>query len=86
MNPTRILLVGANGRMGKEISALIDSDPRLNLAASCVRGDAIETKMNGIDVAIDFSHPDVTNDLCSVAVKNERPASHRHDRPFPRTA
>jgi 4-hydroxy-tetrahydrodipicolinate reductase len=73
MNPTRILLVGANGRLGKEISKLIESDARLHLADICIRGDAIEAKMTGIDVAIDVSHSDVTNDLCSMAVKNAVP-------------
>ncbi len=73
MNPTRILLVGANGRLGKEISKLIKSDARLNLADICTRGDAVETKMKEIDVAIDVSHPDGTNDLCSVAVENTVP-------------
>ena len=69
MNPTRILLVGGNGRLGKEISKLIKSDARLNLADVCNRGDAVEAKMKEVDVAIDVSHPDVTNDLCSTAVK-----------------
>jgi 4-hydroxy-tetrahydrodipicolinate reductase len=73
MSPTRILLVGANGRLGKEIGKLVDSDPQLNLAGTCTRGDAIEIKVNGVDVAIDVSHPDATVDLCSAAAKNAVP-------------
>ena len=73
MNPTRILLVGANGRMGQAISEAIVSEPSLRIAARCQRGDFIDEKMKDVDVAIDVSHPDVVRELCSRAVKNNVP-------------
>jgi 4-hydroxy-tetrahydrodipicolinate reductase len=73
MNPTRILLVGANGRMGRAISEIAGLLPGFTIAAVCQRGDAIEQKMTSIDVVIDVSHSDVATALCSAAVQREVP-------------
>ena len=67
---TRILLIGADGRMGQAISDAIRSFPQLTIAKRCVRGDNIADKMNEIEVAIDVSHPDATNELCAAALKS----------------
>jgi 4-hydroxy-tetrahydrodipicolinate reductase len=68
---TRILLIGANGRMGQAISDAIKSFPELAIARGCARGENIADKMNDVDVAIDVSHPDATNELCAAAVKGK---------------
>jgi 4-hydroxy-tetrahydrodipicolinate reductase len=73
MNPTRILLVGANGRMGREISEALSSQPRFTIAARCQRGDAIEESMTDVDVVIDVSHPDAAISLCAGAVQKKIP-------------
>jgi 4-hydroxy-tetrahydrodipicolinate reductase len=66
---TRILLIGADGRMGQAISDGIKSFPELTIARRCLRGENIADQMNDIDVAIDVSHPDATKELCAAAVK-----------------
>lgn len=73
MNPTRILLLGANGRMGRAISEAAKLRSDLMIADCCLRGDRIEKKMKDIDVAIDVSHCDATADLCSAAGKHDVP-------------
>jgi 4-hydroxy-tetrahydrodipicolinate reductase len=70
---TRILLLGANGRMGQAITDAIKSFTDLTIAKHCLRGDKIAASMDDIDVAIDVSHPDATNDLCVAAVKRRIP-------------
>ena len=73
MNPRRILLVGANGRMGKAIREIVDSQSALTIAAHCCRDDAVEEKMANVDVAIDVSHADAATALCSAAVQKNIP-------------
>jgi 4-hydroxy-tetrahydrodipicolinate reductase len=73
MNPTRILLVGASGRMGRAIQEVVRSESQLTITAHCQRDDAIEEKMTDVDVVIDVSHPDATIALCAAAVKARIP-------------
>lgn len=73
MNPTRILLVGANGRMGQAISSSITSQPDLVVTDVCQRDDLIEEKMRNVDVVVDVSHPDAAVALSAAAIKNKLP-------------
>jgi len=68
---TRILLIGANGRMGQAISDAIKSFPDLTIAKGYVRGENLADKMNDVDVAIDVSHPDATDVICAAATKRK---------------
>ena len=74
MSPIRILLVGANGRMGKAIDEEAnDSQTSLTIAHRCQRGDSIADKIKDVDVVIDVSHAEATDALCSVCAKGEIP-------------
>jgi 4-hydroxy-tetrahydrodipicolinate reductase len=69
----RVLLIGAAGRMGKTIAELAKDDPKIEIAARCDLGDAIESAMKDCDVAIDFSHADAIAGICSAALSDRKP-------------
>ena len=69
----RVLLIGAAGRMGKTISSLGKNDPTIDISAQCDLGDSIESPMKSCDVAIDFSQPDATAEVCRVALEHAKP-------------
>lgn len=57
--PTRLLIHGANGRMGRALMRLAEADPALQVVASTGRADV--GALAGVphfDVAVDFSAPD----------------------------
>ncbi len=69
----RILLIGHNGQMGRAISAAVESEPDLAVTARCELGDELRDKMRDVDVAIDFTHADATEFICTTAVKKSVP-------------
>jgi 4-hydroxy-tetrahydrodipicolinate reductase len=69
----RVLLIGAAGRMGKTINALVNGDPNIDIAARCDLGDWIEPPMKNCDVAIDFSQAGATAEICRVALEHSTP-------------
>jgi 4-hydroxy-tetrahydrodipicolinate reductase len=73
MNPARVLLIGAGGRMGQAIAAAAEGQEALVIAARCDVGDAIEAAIGQCDVAIDFSHADATERNCAVCVASGKP-------------
>ena len=72
-SPVRVLLIGAAGRMGKTIGALANDDPNVDISARCDLGDSIELSMKNCDVAIDFSQPDATAEICGAALRHSKP-------------
>ena len=74
MSPVRILLVGAEGKMGKAIDdEARDSQAGVMIAHRCQRDDSIDDQITDVDVVIDVSHADVTNALCSACMKAQIP-------------
>ncbi len=73
MKRTKILLVGAKGRMGQAISAATSTETDLVISALCDRGEPLEPAIRGCDVVIDFSQPDAVNELCRVCLQNGKP-------------
>ncbi len=71
--PVRVLLVGAAGRMGKTIVDLAKNDPKIDIVAQCDLGDPIDPAIKESDVAIDFSHPDAIEEICSAALQHRQP-------------
>jgi len=69
----RVLLIGAAGRMGKTVSDLAATDPKIDVLARCDVGDAIEAPMQDCDVAIDFSHADAISEICRAALQHRKP-------------
>ena len=71
-NPVRVCLIGAKGRMGQTIIDLAKTDPKIEIAAQCDLGDAIEAAMSNCDVAIDFSNASSIGDVCAAALKTRK--------------
>ena len=69
-SPVRVCLIGAKGRMGQTIVDLAKNDPKIEIAAQCDLGDAIEAAVKNCDVAIDFSNASSIDEVCSAALKN----------------
>jgi 4-hydroxy-tetrahydrodipicolinate reductase len=72
-SPVRVLLIGAAGRMGKTVVDLASDDPEIDIVAQCDLGDPIEPAMENCDAAIDFSHADTIDEICSTASRRNKP-------------
>lgn len=66
MNPPRILINGAKGRMGQALLAAA-ADMSLPIAAALDAGDDLAAALNGADVVVDFSHHAATARLIELA-------------------
>ena len=53
---TRVAVLGARGRMGSEVVRAVRAAPDLTLRLACDVGDTLD--LSGVDVAVDFTHPD----------------------------
>jgi len=69
----RVLLVGAQGRMGKAVAAAAEEDPSLTIAAGLERGSALEPALDDCDVVIDFSVADATGAVCRACAARQKP-------------
>jgi 4-hydroxy-tetrahydrodipicolinate reductase len=54
----RVGVVGARGRMGREVARVVTEAPDLELAAEVDQDDALDA-LTGCDVVVDFTHPGV---------------------------
>ena len=70
---TRVLLVGALGRMGQAIATAVAKDSGLTIAAGLDRGDSIAPAIEGCDVVIDFSAADATAEVCAKCAQHRKP-------------
>ncbi len=70
----RIGLLGAKGRMGQRVTALIQDKfaDRATLAVTCDRGDDMKRLLD-TDVVIDFSLPEAMSELISLAAQADKP-------------
>ncbi len=69
----RILLVGAQGRMGKAVGAAAAKESGLTIVAGLDRGASIGPAIEGCDVVIDFSVADATPKVCGACAKHRKP-------------
>jgi 4-hydroxy-tetrahydrodipicolinate reductase len=53
---TRVAVLGAQGRMGSEVVRAVEAADDLLVAAQYDVGDVLD--LSGVDVAVDFTHPD----------------------------
>jgi 4-hydroxy-tetrahydrodipicolinate reductase len=72
-SPARVLLVGADGRMGKTVINLAQNDREIEIVARCDLDDPIEQAMKNCDVAIDFSHATALDEICRAASQHAKP-------------
>jgi 4-hydroxy-tetrahydrodipicolinate reductase len=60
---TRVGVLGAHGRMGSEVCLAVEAADDLELAARIDAKDALDDlTRSGVDVAVDFTHPDAVMD------------------------
>ena len=65
----KVGIVGALGRVGKTMCEAVNAAPDLELAATVDRDDDLQTLVdNGVEVIIDFTHPDVVMDLSLIHI------------------
>ena len=57
----KVGVVGARGRMGREVVRVVTEAPDLELAAEVDQDDALDA-LTGCDVVVDFTHPGVVMD------------------------
>jgi 4-hydroxy-tetrahydrodipicolinate reductase len=58
---TKVGVLGARGRMGREVVRVVTEAPDLELAAEVDEGDALDPLV-GCDLVVDFTHPGVVMD------------------------
>ena len=73
MSVIRVLLVGADGRMGKAVAEAVARDASLTIAAGLDRGDSIAPAIESCEVVIDFSAADATEAVCRACAKYRKP-------------
>jgi 4-hydroxy-tetrahydrodipicolinate reductase len=73
MEPVRIALVGAEGRMGRATAAAVEKNSCLTISARIDRNDSIESAIETCDVAIDFSTAAATPEVCRACTKYGKP-------------
>ncbi|HXA08356.1 MAG TPA: 4-hydroxy-tetrahydrodipicolinate reductase [Chthoniobacterales bacterium] len=73
MSVTRILLVGANGRMGQAVAAAAAKDTSLTISARIERGDPVARVIENCDAVIDFSDADATEAVCQACAQHGKP-------------
>ncbi|WP_374076608.1 4-hydroxy-tetrahydrodipicolinate reductase [Bdellovibrio bacteriovorus] len=74
MKKIKVGLVGASGRMGKEIAQVIEANPRCELFYPYDRAEKWDAKKAAhVDVWIDFSSPEALKDVLKRAAENKTP-------------
>jgi 4-hydroxy-tetrahydrodipicolinate reductase len=72
-SPLRVVLVGANGRMGRTIATCAATDPSLTISAEVDYGDPLVPALEKGEVVIDFSVADATIAVCEACTKLRKP-------------
>ena len=63
---TRVVIVGAKGRMGEALIRLAKQDPRLELAAAADKGDDLAGAIGACDAVIEFAHHGATPEVAKL--------------------
>ncbi len=74
MPTTKIVIIGAKGRMGQTLRACVFHETDFHIAGCIDLGDDLGAVIGACDVVIDFSSHDGTPDLVDCCVKHLRPA------------
>ena len=67
---TKVGVLGARGRMGREVIRTVSADPDLEVAAEVDQGDDRDA-LTGCDVVVDFTHPGVVMDNLRWCVEHD---------------
>jgi len=71
--PVRVLLVGAKGRMGQAIKIAAQAEAGVEITAEADQGDPLEPVIASVDLVIDFSHADATEEICAACMAHQKP-------------
>ncbi len=72
MNPLRLLVNGAKGRMGQAVIACAKDDPAAVVASKIDAGDDFAAALSGCDAVIDFSHHSLTGDIATACAEQKK--------------
>jgi 4-hydroxy-tetrahydrodipicolinate reductase len=67
---TKIIIVGAKGRMGEALIRLAKQDPKLDLVAGIDKGDNVLDSIDRCDVLIEFAHHSLSSGLAQTAIEH----------------
>lgn len=72
MNPVRVIICGAKGRMGRVLVACAQADPQLQLAGEIDLGDDLSAVIGNADVVVDFSVREATLGIAQLAAAHRK--------------
>ncbi|HYT61299.1 MAG TPA: 4-hydroxy-tetrahydrodipicolinate reductase [Haliangiales bacterium] len=72
MNPTKIIISGAKGRMGQTLVACAERNPQLQVIGQIDLGDDLLPLIKETEVVIDFSFHDATARFASVCAEHKK--------------
>ncbi|MCX7869767.1 MAG: 4-hydroxy-tetrahydrodipicolinate reductase, partial [Terrimicrobiaceae bacterium] len=72
MSALRVVINGAQGRMGQVLLACIEEDPGLELAAALDAGDELSEALDRADAVVDFSHASATASVARLCAEAGR--------------
>jgi 4-hydroxy-tetrahydrodipicolinate reductase len=72
MNPVRVIICGAKGRMGQTLVACAKTDPELQLAGEIDLGDDLAKIVSRGDAVVDFSVHDATAMIAKLAADHKK--------------
>jgi 4-hydroxy-tetrahydrodipicolinate reductase len=72
LNPTKLIIAGAKGRMGQRLVACAERNPELQLVGQIDLGDDLLPLIKEADVVIDFSFHDATAQFASVCAAHKK--------------
>src|SRR5450755_2616523 len=67
MDKTKIIIIGAKGRMGEALTRLAKQDATLELIAGLDKGDNVLDAIDRCDTLIEFAHHSLSGDLAKLA-------------------
>jgi 4-hydroxy-tetrahydrodipicolinate reductase len=73
MNVTRVLLVGAAGRMGQAVRSVAESSQEVRVAELVEIGEPIAERITNCDVVIDFSQADAVEAVTAACTDQSKP-------------
>jgi 4-hydroxy-tetrahydrodipicolinate reductase len=69
---TKIIIIGAKGRMGQALASCAKNFRELEVVAQIVRGDDLNAVIGQCDVVIDFSSHTATHGIVELCAKNKK--------------
>jgi len=72
LNPTKIIITGAKGRMGQTLVACAERHPDLQVVGQIDLGDDLLPLIKEVDVLIDFSFHDATAQFAAVCAEHRK--------------